>query len=115
MQLAALTKENKLLRETLQNQVKGVPAILQDGKSFDDRESLSSGLDSANPESAETSPAKATETPSEIYEVRFFFNYLQIIKLRHRTVFLTKITLVKKNTSKKKIVIFMIHEDVFIL
>ncbi|XP_042024867.1 WPP domain-interacting tail-anchored protein 2-like isoform X2 [Salvia splendens] len=68
-QLASLTKENKLLRGKLQNQAKIAPLILQDEKSCDDRESLSSGLDLGNVESAEHSPAMATETTLENFEV----------------------------------------------
>ncbi|XP_047973283.1 WPP domain-interacting tail-anchored protein 2-like [Salvia hispanica] len=68
-QLASLMKENKLLRGTLRNQAKIAPLILQDEKSYDDRESLSSGLDSGNVEYAENSPDKATETTLENFEV----------------------------------------------
>ncbi|KAL1569858.1 hypothetical protein AAHA92_01281 [Salvia divinorum] len=57
-QLASLTKENKLLRGTLQNQAKIAPLVLQDEKSCDDRESLSSGLDSGNVEKANTSSSQ---------------------------------------------------------
>lgn len=73
VQLTSLTKENKFLRENLQNRKKGVPVILQDDKGYDDGESLSSGLDSANPESAQNSPAKVTEITSEIIEASLQF------------------------------------------
>lgn len=77
MQLSSLTKENKLLRENLQKQQKGAPVVMQDDKAYDNRESLLSGLDPANVESAENTPAKATETTSEISEA--CFSFVQII------------------------------------
>ena len=77
MQLASLMKENKLLRGTLRNQAKIAPLILQDEKSYDDRESLSSGLDSGNVEYAENSPDKATETTLENFEASSLFLQLK--------------------------------------
>ncbi|KAH6807207.1 hypothetical protein C2S51_028315 [Perilla frutescens var. frutescens] len=69
-QLSSLTMENKFLRGKLQNQQKGAPVILQDDKSYDDTESLSSALDSADTKSAENSPVKkATEITSVNFEV----------------------------------------------
>lgn len=68
-QLTSLARENKLLRENLQNQQKGATVILRDYKSSDDKESLSSRLDSAYAEPAENAPSEVTEITSEITEV----------------------------------------------
>lgn len=73
LQLTSLTKANKLLREKLQKEQNCAPIILQDNKSHDDKEFLSSGLDSADAESAKTSSAKVTEISSEIFEASFLF------------------------------------------
>lgn len=68
-QLTSLAKENKLLREKLQNQQKGATVILRDYKSSDDNESLSSRLYSIYAEPAENTPSEVTEITSEITEV----------------------------------------------
>lgn len=71
VQLTSLAMENKLLREKLQNQQKGATVILRDYKSSDDKESLSSRLDSAYAEPAENTPSEVTEITSEITEASF--------------------------------------------
>lgn len=77
VQLTTLTEENKFLRENLQNRKKGMPVILQGDKGYDDEESLSSGLASANPGSADNSPAKVTEITSEISEASSRFREIK--------------------------------------
>ncbi|KAL8533536.1 hypothetical protein ACS0TY_009802 [Phlomoides rotata] len=68
-QLTSFSKENKLLREKLQKEQNKAPTILQYNKSREDKEVLSSELDSADDDFAKTSSAKASEISSEILEV----------------------------------------------
>lgn len=94
VQLTSLAKENKLLREKLQNQQKGATVILRDFKSSDDNETLSSRLDSIYAEPAENTPSEVTEITSEITEASFSIRWNNLLL-------------------QNKIVLF--HEDVSIL
>lgn len=65
VQLTSLSKENKLLRWKLQKEHN---TILQYNKSHDNKDVLSSKLDSADDDFAKTSSAKPSEISSEIIE-----------------------------------------------